>query len=908
MSICLFQHNQIAYDAALSMLAETGKAAIIHPTGTGKSFIGFKLCADNPNVTICWMSPSEYIFATQLENWRKAGGGELSNIAFFTYAKLMNMSKAEISEIQPSFIVLDEFHRAGAEFWGQGVQNLLDVYAEVPVLGLSATAIRYLDNQRDMADELFDGNVASEITLGEAIVRGILMPPKYVLSVFSYQRDLERYQRRVEKSQSPWAKDKATQYLDALKRALEKADGLDVIFEKHMTNRTGKYIVFCANFDHMKEMMSKSQEWFGKIDANPHIYSVYSYDPSASQSFIDFKSDADDTHLRLLYCIDALNEGIHVDDVSGVILLRPTVSPIIYKQQIGRAMSAGKSGEAVIFDIVANISGLYSIDSIQDEMNTAIEYYRYLGNEGSIVNENFRVFDEVQNCKTLFDALEHTLSASWEQMFEMAKAYYEENGDLLPPSSYTTEEGYHLGQWIVTQRVSHNKKDPVLTPDRIAKLESIGMSWLTLHERFWEESYAIVKAFYEKHGSLEGLYGYSTKAYSWILMQRQKYRTEQLTKDQIQLLNAVGMVWEPEDTWQAKYEAACEYYRVHGNLDIPANYVNPNGIPLGGWYRSVRNQHRDGTLSEERIRMLESIGINWISVKTRTWMRYYDEAKSYFDVYGNTDITSSYVSNSGLRLGIWVSSQRYAYSKGKLPQEQIDMLERIHFSWQRDDSRWEVGFSYLKKYWRMNGNANVPNGYVTAEGFELGKWATAQRARRKQGKVSAARIAKLDALNFCWEPNEAAWQDGYSHAKTYYSLYGNLNVPASYTDEDGFKLGAWISNKRTHYRKGSLSEERISQLERIGMVWDRLDEIWQTGYIHAADYYAKFGHLNVPQGYIAPDGYSLSNWLTNIKKKQKDGKLSVSQFEQLQRIGFLQKEKQKRVPYGAEEQVREQAV
>ncbi len=65
------------------------------------------------------------------------------------------------------------------------------------MLGLSATAIRYLDNQRNMAQELFDGHIASEMTLGEAIVRGILNPPKYVLSIFSYQKNLEKYKRRV---------------------------------------------------------------------------------------------------------------------------------------------------------------------------------------------------------------------------------------------------------------------------------------------------------------------------------------------------------------------------------------------------------------------------------------------------------------------------------------------------------------------------------------------------------------------------------------------------------------------------------------------------------------------------------------------------------------------------------------
>ena len=92
MSISLFKHNMDAYNAALCMLKEEGKAAIIHPTGTGKSFIGFKLCEDNPSSTVCWLSPSEYIYKTQLENLASAADGyQPENLVFFTYAKLMNI-------------------------------------------------------------------------------------------------------------------------------------------------------------------------------------------------------------------------------------------------------------------------------------------------------------------------------------------------------------------------------------------------------------------------------------------------------------------------------------------------------------------------------------------------------------------------------------------------------------------------------------------------------------------------------------------------------------------------------------------------------------------------------------------------------------------------------------------------
>ncbi len=411
MAINLFEHNKTAYEASVKMLAERGKAAVIHPTGTGKSFIGFKLCEDNPDKTICWLSPSRYIYQTQLENLAETSDGyQPENVKFYTYAKLMNITDEEIAEIQPDYIILDEFHGCGAELWGYGVQKLLQAYPNVPILGLSATAIRYLDNQRDMTDELFDGNVASQMTLGEAIVRGILNPPKYILSVFSIQKDLEKYEKRVQNARYKSMRDEATVYLDVLRRSLDHAEKLDVMFDKHMEDRSGKYIVFCANREHMDDMICKAKEWFTKVDKKPHIYKAYASDPETSKAFADFKADTSN-HLKLLYCIDMLNEGVHVEDISGVILLRPTVSPIIYKQQIGRALSALKSKMPVIFDIVNNIENLYSIDTVKEEMQSAVRYYHTHDGEGVVINDSFELIDKVADCKRLFEELEGTLSA-----------------------------------------------------------------------------------------------------------------------------------------------------------------------------------------------------------------------------------------------------------------------------------------------------------------------------------------------------------------------------------------------------------------------------------------------------------------------------------------------------------------
>lgn len=695
MAIPLYKHNQDAYTAAVQMLQTTGKAAIVHPTGTGKSFIAFKLCEEYPQKIICWVSPSSYIFKTQVENYKNACGGTLKNIRFFTYARLIYMTPEEIADIKPDYIILDEFHRCGADVWGQGVQNLLNAFPNTPVLGLSATAIRYLDNQRDMSDELFDGNIASEMTLGEAIVRGILNPPKYVLSIFSYQKDLEKYEKRVRGTKNKAIRDKSEQYLEALRRALEKADGMDTLFQKHMANRSGKYIVFCASFDHMRDMIAMAPEWFSKVDHQPHIYSAYSNNPETDKSFAAFKADSSD-HLKLLYCIDMLNEGIHVDDVDGVILLRPTCSPIIYKQQIGRALAAGKKENAVIFDVVLNIENLYSIGAIEEEIQIATAYYRSLGMDGEVVNEHFHIIDEVRDCMELFERLNDSLTASWDLMYHFAKNYALENGNLDVPKRYFTSEGYSLGRWIQTQRQVYNKKVAGnLTPDQIELLESIGMKWESFRDLTWERNYAAAKRYYMEHGDLM-VPATNNKVYGirlgpWLAQlrvhRRSGIRSAYLTPDRIAALDAIGMVWEVQDyLWERNYNAAVRYHCAYGHLDVPTNYVDSEGIRLGMWLSIMRSCRRGmntqrAELTAEQIARLDALGLNWSDKKDAAWNAAYTEACKYKQEHGDLKIPARYVTENGFSLGRWIRRQREIHNESKLSDVRKQKLDELGMIW-----------------------------------------------------------------------------------------------------------------------------------------------------------------------------------------------------------------------------------
>lgn len=109
MAVQLFEHNAKAYQAAVKMMQQYGKAAIVHPTGTGKSYIAFKLIEDHPDAVIVWLSPSEYIFKTQRESLlRQDPDFPLQNVRFYTYAKLICCTPAQLQEIaaqDPAYIL-----------------------------------------------------------------------------------------------------------------------------------------------------------------------------------------------------------------------------------------------------------------------------------------------------------------------------------------------------------------------------------------------------------------------------------------------------------------------------------------------------------------------------------------------------------------------------------------------------------------------------------------------------------------------------------------------------------------------------------------------------------------------------------------------------------------------------------
>ena len=709
MVLHLFEHNARAYQAAAAMLEQYGKAAVVHPTGTGKSYIAFKLIEDHPDAAFLWLSPSEYIFKTQLESLQKqAPDFPLGNVRFATYARLLFCTEEQLAEMAalcPAYIIMDEFHRAGAEHWGEKVQKLLALCPDAKLLGLTATSIRYLDNNRDMAEELFDGRIASEMTLGEAIVRGILPAPKYVTTVFRYQNELAKYQARVDSLRSPGVQDANQKYLEALRRALEQADGLDRVFAKHITETRGKYIVFCSGKEHMDEMTSHVPEWFADVNKNIKVYKTYASDPEASKEFAAFKAD-DGDHLKLLFCIDMLNEGVHVEGISGVILFRPTVSPIIYKQQIGRALTAGATAAPLILDVVNNFEGLSSISGLQKEMTAAVQRLYANGEGDKIVTKRFEVIEQVYDCRLLFERLENSLSSTWDHYFAAASTYYAEHGNLKVPLRYKTPGGLSLGDWVQTQRQTRKEKRTfgTLTQQQIERLDGIGMVWETRSETAWARGLEAARRYRQQYGDLQVPSAYKDAdgfaLGNWIRNTRSRFGSGGLKESQIRELDALGMVWNSIDAkWERCYAEAALYYEKHGSLNLAPKYVSPSGIRLGAWVENQRAYYLKGELSDDKIRRLEAIGMLWEGRNDRQWLKAYEAAERYFQQYGDLNVPYQYVSPEGIRLGYWVVRQRAAY-KGRfsiekktnrkpLSYERKRLLDAIGMNWHEAAERTE---------------------------------------------------------------------------------------------------------------------------------------------------------------------------------------------------------------------------
>lgn len=903
MGVELYKHNAIAYEKVIKMFEKEKRVCVVHPTGCGKSFISLKWLEDNKDKRAVFLAPTVSILRQVTKHIESCGMSmkDFPLLKRYTYSKLSRMTDEEISKLNVDLIVLDEFHRCGANEWSKGVASLINNNNSAKVLGFSATPIRYLDEHRDMAEELFHGNVASEISLEDAMVEGILPIPTYINAVYSFKDDIDHMQERIDKEKRETEKSQAQQYLDDAKKILEKADGLPQIFQKHIKNKAGKYIVFCRDKQHMQKMMEEAKNWFKDVNERVDTYSMASFIPKSEnlKVFEEFYH-SDNKHLKLLFSIDMLNEGIHVPNIDGVIMLRPTESPIIFKQQLGRALSVGHNSNPIVFDIVNNVQSCEMVEHFYKELRErALVKFTQTGNqEDKAKIEAFQISDTVRQIQDIFRKIDGCLSLSWDDYYELAVQYYKEHGNLLVPSNYS-KNGMNLGYWINDQRKTMkgkgHRKD--LTEEQIQKLDEIGMVWDKFKEQ-WDETYSIAKAYYEEHGNLDGLRDLKIDGkniYQWLGDQIKSYNKGTLSKERTELLEQIGISWNKNETrWQEMYQLAKEYYVTNGTLTGVRDEKLKNWVQLQR--QAYRGNKKYTQLTGKQIEMLEQIGMIWDS-KEKGFSDMYELAKKYYEEHGDLLLPDKY-EMEGKKVASWVKDKRKAYKKGTLSEEQIKQLEEIGMIWDVRQHQWESMYEQAQQYYRHNGNLAI----TPKMDKKLYQWLKIQRMLYIDGKkLSEKQRELLSEIQIDEEtkievetqsktkkrPSRSdVWEGMYEQALQYYHLHGDLLVPRT---EEYKQLNSWIGTQRKKYKTNSFSTEQIEMLEKIGMVWDVKQYQWDMMYAQARQYYEQYGSLSIPDEREV-EYKQLRTWIQEQKLKynnEDSSNLSDDQIKKLESIGII---------------------
>ena len=848
----LYDHNLESYKKVReAFLSGERIVGIIHATGTGKTLNALQLALDNKDKNILYLTPYnsiiEHIKEVIGENPNVDINRDFGHVKFMNYASLINMSKEELAELDVDMLILDEFHHIGAPVWGNRIDMLIETHPELLIFGMTAYSIRERGTayERDLAeeggDELFSDKIVSTFDLVDAMLQGILPVPNYKsahIGLLELATKIENMAAKKITGNSQF--DDFLKKLRDVKRLISSDDkALELL--KDNVKPDGKYIYFCPvvfknGVNDIQTIMNQTKNYFlslGYKEEDLCFYTSSCYDADGGKTARKcFYNDVDSSgknvngKLRIMFAINQYNEGVHAPNVDGVILGRETKSDIVFFEQIGRALSVRgdtfekikeyqtfseaeivslceKKGitindgmtkddmiERLVAPVIIDLVGNYSfIRDLVTELKHRIRLYReIMPYNHRIVNitENSYIVDFVEQnlFETLVSIKEKFVKKTWEESYELAEKFYKKYNHLNINRDFKTDDGVN----------------------------------------------------YDEFGYALG---------EWIFLQRSEAKRGLMSQEKVELLNNIGMVWSSRKTFKEVYELAKSFYIKNGHLRVPYNFKTDDGITysefgynLSSWISNLRRKKKKNILSNNEIKLLEEIGMEWNVQKT--WDESYEYAILYFKEFGNLDVPKGYLTIDGYNLYDWVRFQKDKYNRGELSEDKIILLEKLNIKWKiptkKKNLTWMENYNLLKNYFVKYGNSDVKRSFVTLdgitfndEGYNLGMWVSRQRTYYKEGRLSEDKINLLNEVRFKWNEDVVVktWEEAYELAKNYYLCYGNLNIKTDFKtndgvtfDDNGYGLGAWIYIQRNKYSKEELDIEKIRLLDSIGMIWN----------------------------------------------------------------------------------------
>ena len=910
MSMTLNPVNEAAFQKAVQSLETLNRAAVFHPTGTGKSCIAWKVVEAHPQTTFFWLvAGAQRLALRQAELTRYNGGTLPGNVRFCDCEKLAAATPEQwvrLGEQKPGCIVLDCYHELSAVCWAQSVQKLLRMCPQAKVLGLG------VPNGAPVcaaAQELFADCIVSHMTVAEAMAAGTMpVPSAYAALLWPQEEELATLRARIKNLCMPKGDTSLRVQYEELSWSLRQVENLTVLLPRLLSDTSGHYLVLFESAAYQEKLGTELEQLLRTVDPAVRFYAADHACFADSAAVETFLSDTAPGP-KVLLCVNAPGVQQPLEGLAGVILVRQSSLMSTFKQMLCRALVAAGSRSVPVFDLVAQFEGLGNGRTLQRDCTEAMT-------KAGSKTPGFRQERPMQQTYRLYGKLRREMEARWEVLCQAAADAAAKEGTLELPRSYTIHSGVPVGKWLELQRqVQAGQRPGRLTAEQAAKLEKLGIRWNHRLEAAWEKGFASAQKYRTEHGDLLVPVRYRDKndfaLGEWIVYNRQRYLGGNLTQNRIERLEAIGMVWSTSnDLWEQNYAAATQYYLEHGDLEVPIKYETPSGFGLGVWLGAQRAAHKAGELPQEQVERLDALGMDWTNRNDRKWMSLYDVAAAYYHEHGNLNVPSEYVTPDGVLLGKWVARQRYAYlnpdrSSARVTPERKALLDKLGMVWEKYDP-WQERYDLALAYKTEHGDLEIPSVYKTTDGVWLGSWVNRQRQTLNSGSsaLSSERRKLLRTL-FKGERRpsdpaadhgtvrEANWERNFHSAARYARKYKHLLVPASYVDSDGVRLGVWISNLRAARKNRpdsyQVTPAHIKKLNSIGMVWDARDAKWGTAYQQAKAYYKAHGNLHAAANYKSDEtGFCLGDWLRRMREwdTTHDPKLTPERRAMLDKIGM----------------------
>lgn len=778
-----------------------------------------------------------------------------TKIVFSTYQSSQVVSLATKDQFTFDIGIFDEAHKTTGAADGRFALALKDENIRIKKrLFFTATPKHYDIRKRNkdgefkfvsMDDESVYGSRAHTLSFSQAADQGIICPYKVVVTLIDKQQvDDFALKNGITVIEGDAVKAKWVASQVAVSSAIKHTNAKKII-TFHSRVKTASDFA-CDEIYGIKKFLSGFDVFHvhGKQRSNERKDTISKFKSSSTSLITNAK---------------CLTEGVDVPAVDMVAFVDPRHSKIDIAQAVGRAMRKPRGGnkqlgfivvplyaedtdenalEAAIHsegfdDVALIINSLLEQDS---ELTEIVSELKQAKGRGDVFNpqrlkERIEVIGPYVNLEQLqssiFAETVDRLGSNWDEWFGLLQKYKNQFGDCLVPT-YFIYENYRLGQWVGVQR----QKRLQLSAERLNKLELLGFSWNKFSD-LWMRSYQALNQFYLREGHCKVPQKHiesGIKLGSWVGGQRQNLIN--LSKERLRLLNDINFLWDPlSSAWEEGLQALKRFHAREGHC-LVNNAHKEDGFALGGWVS--RQRQAKSNLSKTHIDILNDLKFVW-NVKEANWEEGYAALSNFKNQYNHCDVPQAYKVQN-FSLGSWVS--RLRQSQSLLTDERKKRLDQLGFSWNLADEKWDFGFSQLLAFMKREGHCNPPKSH-SEQNFKLGNWVHYQRTNSET--LHQSRIAKLNEINFIWNPFEQQWEDGFQALKKYQQLSGDCDVPQNYA-VDGIHLGKWVATQR--HNVDNLTAKKTERLNSLGFIWTRTDQRWETGYESLLTYYLLNGIQN----------------------------------------------------------------